>query len=118
MLGKIVIHVLRHEVMFLWQAERLACGIDKLCAGFAMCLVGACNFGDAFADKRVRNDELRFPVIAPLRHVKCIEKLSHVVAIDFLNIEAVCFHSFARVFALRFLRRGIERDCVRIVNEN
>jgi hypothetical protein len=58
----------------------------------------------------VRDDELRFSVIAPFRHIERIQKLLHVVAIDLLHIESVCLHAFAGVFALRFLRCGVERD--------
>ena len=75
-----------------------------------MRFVRSCYFRDAFADQRVRDDELRFSVVAPFRHVQRIEKLLHVVAIDFLDIEAIRLHAFVGVFALRFLRRGIQRD--------
>ncbi len=75
-----------------------------------MRFVRSCYFRDAFADERVRDDELRFSVVAPFRHVERVEELLHVIALDFLDIEAVCFHPFVGVFALRFLRRGIQRD--------
>ena len=69
-----------------------------------------CHFRNTFSYQRVCDDELRFSVVASLRHVEGVEKLLHVMAIDFLNIEAVCLHSFAGILALRFFRRGIERD--------
>src|SRR5207244_3274785 len=37
---------------------------------------------------------------------------------DFLDIEVVCFHAFAGVFALRLRGRCVERDGVRIVDED
>ena len=40
------------------------------------------------------------------------------MAIDFLDVEPVCFHAFPGVFALRLFRRGVERDRIRIVEEN
>ena len=110
--GEVGIYILRDEVMFLRQPERLACGIDKFCASFAMRFVRACDFRDAFADERVRDDELWFPVVAPLRHLKGVEELLHVMSVDFLHIKPVCFKAFAGVFALGLLRRGIERDGV------
>ena len=67
-------------------------------------------FRDSFADQRVRDDELRFPVVAPLCHIERIQKLLHVVTVDLLHVEAVCLHTFASIFALRFLRWGVERD--------
>jgi hypothetical protein len=96
--------------MFVWQSQRLARCINILCARLSMRLIRPCHFRDAFADERVRDNELRFPIVAPLRHVQRIEKLLHVVAIDFLDIEAIRLHAFVGVFALRFLRRGIQRD--------
>ena len=60
----------------------------------------------------MRDDEFRPAVVALFRHVQRIEKLLHVVAIDFLNIEAVSLEALAGVFALRCLGRGIERDRV------
>ena len=83
-----------------------------------MRLVRSFDFRDAFADKGVRNDELRFPVVALFRDVERIEKLLHVVAIDFLDVEAICFEALRGVFALSFFRRGVESNSIRIVDQN
>src|SRR5262249_47951146 len=88
----------------------------EFCARLSMCLVRSSYFGDTFADERVRDDELRFPVVATLRDVKRVEKLLHVLAFDFLDVKAVRLHAFAGIFALGFLSGGIERDRVRIVD--
>src|SRR5206468_11061524 len=96
--------------MFVWQADRLASRINIFCGSLPMGFVCPCYFSDPLADERVRDDELRFSVVASLRHVQRVEKLLHVMAIDFMNIEAVCLHSFAGVLALRLFGRGIERD--------
>src|SRR5882724_8782693 len=66
----------------------------------------------------MRDDELRFAVITAFRDVESVEELSHVLALDFLDIKAVRFHPLARVLALRKLCRGIERNRIGIVNEN
>ena len=66
----------------------------------------------------MRNDELRPAVIALLRVVEGVEKRLHVVAVDLLNVESIGFESRSGVFALRHLRRGVERDRVAIVNQN
>ena len=117
-LGKIVVHVLRHEVMFVGQPERFPRGIDKFCARFAVRLVCPFDFGDAFADEGVRDDELRLAVVAPLCHIECVEKLLHVLSLDFLDVEAISLHAFARILALRLLCRGVECDRVRVVDED
>ena len=83
-----------------------------------MGVVGAGYLGDAFADKGVGDDELRFPVVALFRNIQSIEKLLHVLPIDFLNIESVSFETFAGVFALCFLCCGVERDRVGVVNQD
>ena len=66
----------------------------------------------------MRDDELRFPVVAAFRDVERVQKLSHVLAVDFLDIKAVRFHPLTRILALRKLCRGIERNGIGIVNEN
>src|SRR5438093_12088333 len=104
--------------MFRWQAERLAQSITIFRARYSMRFVRPFDFRDALADERMRDDELRFPVIALLCDVQCVENLLHVVAIDLLNIKSVCFKTFAGVFALCLFGRSIERDGIRIVDED
>src|SRR2546427_2927571 len=76
------------------------------------------NFGNAFADKSMRDDELRFSVVPLFRNVQRIEKLLHVLAIDFLNVEAISLEAFASIFTLRLLRRRIQGDRVGIVDDD
>ena len=104
--------------MFLGQAESFARGIDKLCAGFAVRFERPRDFRNSFADQSVRDNELWFAVVVFLRVIQRIEKCLHVLAVDFLNVEAISFETRGRVFALRRFRRRIERDRVRIVNQN
>src|SRR6266478_7033558 len=66
----------------------------------------------------MRDDELRFAIVAAFRDVERVQKLSHVLALDFLDIKAVRLHPLASVLALRKLCRGIERNGIGIVNEN
>ena len=102
-LGEIVVTFLRDKIMLVRQAERLAGCIDKFRACFAVCLVCARDFGNAFSDQRMRDDELRFPVVAAFRDVERVEKLPHVLAVDFLDIKAVRLETRRRVLALRRL---------------
>src|SRR5882724_7631522 len=83
-----------------------------------MRFVGALDFRDAFTDERVRNDELRFAVIAFLRDLEGVEKLLHVLAIDLLDVESVRFESRASIFALRLLRCRVECDGIGVVDED
>ena len=66
----------------------------------------------------MRDDELRPAVIVFLRVIERIEERLHVLAVDFLNVEAVGLEAHGRVFALGRRRRGVERDRVRIVNQD
>ena len=53
-----------------------------------------------------------------LATIERVEKLLHVLAVDLLDVEPVCFETRRGVFALRGLRQGIERDRIRIVNQD
>ena len=116
--GEIIVGRLRDKIMFVGQSETFARGIDKFGARLAVRFEGPLHFRDAFPDQRVRDDELRFPVVVLFCAVEGVEKRLHVVAVDFLNVEPVGLESRSRVFALRHLRRSVERDRVRIVNQN
>src|SRR5205814_1888862 len=117
-LGKVIAHFLRDEIMFVGQAETFAGRIHKFCAGFSMRFVRPFDLGNTFADERMRNDKLRSSVVALPGDVEGIEKLLHVLAIDFLNVESVRFETLSSVFALSFLGRGIKGDGIRIVDED
>ena len=104
--------------MLVRKAEIFPRGIDKFCSGFAMGFRRPLDFGNPFPRNGVNDDELRFPVVALFRDVTGIEKFLHVVALNFLHIESVGRITSSRVFALRLLCHGIERDGVGIVNQN
>src|SRR6202030_45565 len=101
--GKIFPGLLRDEIMFVWQTESFARGIDIFRAGLAVRFVRAGDFRNAFADESVRDDKLRFSVISLLCDIQRVEKLLHVLAIDLLDVESVRFESRAGIFALRLL---------------
>ena len=42
----------------------------------------------------------------------------HVLAVDFLHVKAVSAETHAGVFALRLLRHRVERDGVRVVDQD
>ena len=104
--------------MLVGQPKSFARRIDKFCTSLAVRFVRPGDFGNPFADQRVCDDELRLSVIALLRNVQRIEKLLHVLAIDFLDVESVSFEAPTRVLALRLLRRRIKGDGVRIVDQD
>ena len=76
------------------------------------------DFRNAFPDQGVRDDHLRFPVVALFGGIERVEKLLHVLAVDFLHIEAVSTKPLSGIFALRLLRHRVERDRVRVVNQD
>src|SRR5882724_1865847 len=104
--------------MLLRKAEFFSRGIDKFCAGFAMGFCRSLNLRNPFPRDGMNDDELRFSVVTLLRDITGIEKFLHVVALDFLCIESVGLKTFSRIFTLRLVGHGIERDGVGIVNQN
>src|SRR6266536_3719398 len=104
--------------MLVREAEIFSRGIDKFCPCFAMGFRRSLNLRNPFPRDGVNDDELRFPVVALFRDVTGIEEFLHIVALDFLGIESVSLITFSRVFALRLVGHGIERDGVGIVNQN
>ena len=68
--GEVAAHFVAHEEMLVrGQAERRARGVHELRAAFAVRLGGAGDFGDALADERAGDDELRLAVVLFLRAV-------------------------------------------------
>ena len=117
-LGEIVAHFLRNEVMLVRQSQPFPAGVDIFYAGLAVRLVRPGHFRNAFADDRFRDNHLRLSVVAFLRGVQRVEKFGHVVTIDFLDVEAVCFEAFRGVVALARVGHGIEGDGIVVVNQN
>ena len=59
-----------------------------------------------------------FPLSRSFAMLSASRKCLHVLAVDFLHVEAVGLETLAGVFALRFLRHRVERDGVRVVNQD
>src|SRR5260370_41567102 len=118
MLGKKFPGLFRDEIMFVWQTESFARGIDIFRAGLVVRFVRAGDFRNAFADEGVRDDKLWSSIISLLCDIQRVEKLLHVVAIDLLDVESVRFESHAAIFALRLLRCRVECDGIGIVDED
>src|SRR6202011_265852 len=104
--------------MFVGQAETFARSIDELRSRLSMRFVSALDLRHAFTNERVSNDELRPSVIALFGSGEGIEKLLHVLAVDFLHIEPVGLEAFSSIFALGFFRRRVEGDGVAIVDQD
>jgi hypothetical protein len=75
--------------MLLRQAKPLGRLLGKFSAAFAVRLGRARHFRNAFPDQGVRDNHLRFPVVALFRNIERVEKLPHVLAVDFLHVKAV-----------------------------
>ena len=93
-------------------------GVSAEASAFAVRLRRSGDFGNAFPDQSVGDDHLRFPVVALFRDVERVEKRLHIVALNFLDVESVSAKTHPGVLALRHLRHGVERDRVRVVDED
>ena len=82
-----------------------------------MRLGGAGHLGNAFADERPGNDELRLAG-GGLGLFEGGEECRHVLPIDGLHVPLDRLETLRGVLALRVVRHGIERHVVGIVNED
>ena len=103
--------------MFRREAEALARAINELRAALAVGFRGAGDFGDAFSDERLRDDELRLTGRG-LRIFKRCEECAEIVAINRLNAPLDRLETLRRIFALRGVRHRIECHVVGVVNED
>ena len=85
--------------MFVGQTERLARGIDEFRAAFAVRLGCAGDFGNAFADQRLRDDELRL-ARRLLRRLERFEERPPCRGRRRLHVPADRLRSFARASSL------------------
>ena len=118
MFGEIFAYIVRDEVMLLRQPEPFARRLGEFRATFAVRLGCAGHFRDAFSDQGVGDDHLRLSVVALLCDMERVEEDLHVLAVDFLHVEAVGAEAHAGVFALRFLRHRVEGDGVGVVDQD
>ena len=92
--------------------------VHELRPCLAVCLLGAFHFGNALADDGVRDDEVGL-ARSRLGFLEGGQECLHVVAVlEFLDLPSVGFESPGGVGALRFLRHGVQRHQVRIVNQD
>ncbi len=104
--------------MLVRQAKSFARRIGKFGAGFTMRLGRSRHFRNAFPDQGVRDDELRFPVVALFRDIERIEKLPACPGRRFPARRSRRPGTHPGVFALRLLRHRVERDGVGVVNQD
>ncbi len=100
------------------KTERGARGVHELRAAFAVRLGGAGDFGDAFADERAGDDELRLAVVLLLGAAEGLLHGIEIVAVHDGDVPADRLVDLRRVFALGELGHGVERDVVGIVNQD
>ena len=111
-------HLGRDEVGLRRQPEALARRVGELRAALAVRLLRALDLGDALADERLGDDELRLAAARPLGALEGGEERLHLVAVDRLDVEAERLEALGRVLALRLLGHRVERDGVRVVDED
>src|ERR1044071_5953797 len=72
----------------------------------------------ALADDGLRDDELRLSALGLLRLVEGLQENRQVMAVDRLHVPADGLETRGGVFALRLVRHRVERDVVRVVDED
>ncbi len=107
-----------HVVVLRGQAEPLARRVGKLGAALAVCLLRALDLRNALADDGLGDDHLRLAFPGALSVLESLVDGDHVVAVDGLNAETVRCEACGYVGALGLLGHRIERDVVRVVNQD
>ena len=117
--GEIGADLVAHIEMLRGQAEALAGGVGELRPTLAVAFRGAGDFGNALRDDGLRDDELRLAARSALGLVDRLEDRGQVVAVsERLHVPVHRLEARGGVLALRFVGHGVERDVVRVVNED
>ena len=117
-IGEISADVVADVEMIRRQTERGAGRLGEFRPTLAVAFGGALDFGDAFADDRLRDDELRFFGLGFFGLVVGLQDRSEIVAVDGLHVPADRLEALCGVFALRLIRHRVEGDVVGVVDEN
>ncbi len=83
-----------------------------------MTLRRARHLGNPAGNLGPRDDQLRFAAAGALRLVEGLQERRHVVAVDRLHVPADRLEPAGGVFALRLRRHRVERDVVRVVDQD
>ena len=101
------------------ETEAGASGVGELGAAFAVALLGALDFRNAFADDRLGDDQLRLTGGCLLGAVNGRQNRGLVVAVgEELHVPTDRLEALDDIFALRLVSHRIEVDVVRVVNED
>ena len=94
------------------QSERSPRRLGELRAAFAVTLCRPLHLGNALADDRFGDDQLRFPRLGLFGLVKSLQDRREIVPIDGLHLPPNRFKTERRTLALGAVRHGVERDVV------
>ena len=117
-LGEIVADVLRDEIMLVRQAKLLARLVDKFRAASPCALDVPATSGMPFPIKVCAMIICGFPLSRSLRNIQRVEKCCMSWPSIFLHVKAVGLETLAGIFALRLRRHRVERDGVRVVDQD
>ena len=111
-------HLRRDEVLLGRQPQALARGLGELRPPLAVRLLRPLDLGDPLADERLGDDELRLAAARFLGAHERREERLHLVAVDGLHVEPERLETLGGVLALGLLGHRVQRDGVRIVDED
>ena len=116
-LGEVVADLGRDEELLLRQPEPGARRRGERHPALAVRLAGARHLGDALADERLRDDELRLAGRGA-GLLECLVELLQVLPVHLLDIPAVGLVARPRVLALREQGHRVEGHVVGVVDED
>ncbi len=111
-------HLRRDEVRLRRQSQALARRLGELRPTLAVRLLRPLDLGDPLADERLGDDQLRLAAARPLGAHEGGEERLHLVAVHRLDVEPERLEPLGRVLALGLLGHRVQRDGVRIVDED
>ena len=111
-------HLRRDEVRLRRQPQTLARRLGELRPTFAVRLLRPLDLGDPPADERLGDDQLRLAAARPLGAHEGGEERLRLVAVDRLDVEPQRLEPLGRVLALGLLGHRVQRDGVRVVDDD
>ena len=112
-------HVVAHvEMLVGGEAEPRPGGVGEFSPSLPVPLRGALHLGDPLCDDCLHEDELGLAALRLFRPVERLQERRHVVAVHRLDVPSDRPEPEGRVLALRHIGHRVERDVVRVVEED
>lgn len=115
--GHVGAHLIGNVVLLLRQAPTGVGLLPELGAALTVALGGALDTGHALGHHGLGNHQLGAAVALQAAHAQHFRHFLQVVAVHGVGVPPVGAESRCHIVNLRFLRHGVERDAVGIVDE-